>query len=189
MAVPANATDVLSVADARVEVLRLDAADATFDTALSGYIEGAVEFVERHTGSALLQRIETFEAYAKGSDPMRFCHRYAFKATEIKYWTDAEALRIDPVGTVALSDTGRKVWGDRPYWQHCIWPPEDGWPDAERNTFRIKVCTGTDLGEAKGLRQAVIVAARQLWDGMPEVTMNHAMYGLMRPYLVYGPNP
>lgn len=197
MAIPASALDVLSLAAARHE-FRLEADDTEHDAEITRHIAAAVQWVERHTRHPILRLNRTLTARARGANPIRFRCRGAQRLVNsqttpmgaVKYWTTKAAMAAgNPDGGIALANLGRNEIDGRPWYSGIVYPPlvegsttEREWPEAANNLYLVNVETGLDVAANPGIVDAVVVLARQLWDGMPEIKPTNAVYALCAPF-------
>ena len=67
-----------------------------------------------------------------------------------------------------------------------LWPPAAGWPDPfEGSPFQLTVSQGV-ADVPPGLRTAVLLAVRQLYEGFYEIRMTNSIFVFMKPYLRTG---
>ena len=192
MAVPTSATAVVSLAEAKRELR--DPPDSA-DALITAHIAAAVNYIEAWLSRPILRVNRECDVLATGKNPMIFRLNDAYDVRSIKYWSDEDAFRLEPDESVVdreaspvvpLSEVGRVEYGKWPNFVHCIYQPGgDGWPDAYQDTFRVVMYAGIDIAKATGLKQAIILGVRQLWDGHAEVTMNNAMEWLANPWKRY----
>ena len=186
MAVPATALDVLSVASLKAELRLEPDDDTTLDAQLEGYVKAAVEHIERYCERPILRTTDKQVVRAgTTTGPIHFWCPDGYQIVSVKYWPDKASLRLDPSETISVVSLGRRVWATRHPWWHSVWPSEDGWPESEDAydcRFELSVYRGVDIAKAESLRHAVILAARELWEGQSVIQGSRAMYTLADPY-------
>ena len=177
----ANALDIVSLATMKTE-LRIELAETSHDALLTGLIAASVSFVSRHLRVPLLDRTEGFRcsrpSYA--ATPIILPTTSVRTVSSIKYWTTGGSLREAPDGTVVVSTLGRQV----EHGGYVIYPPADGWPVVLDNShIEIVVTRGATTPPA--LRSAVVLCARDFYDGYREIRPNSAIYAIIRPFRSY----
>ena len=192
------------MANAAIEIVSLDAikqelriggateaeraAYTDHDTLLTGQIEAAVSFVEKLITAPLIDRSETCYAQppARGA-ALVFRATHIKSVGEIRYWTPNGELRGDADGAIDAADLGRRYPAHNEYGnpvRYAIWPPAGGWPETLRGSLvEIDVTRGLDIHQTtKALRQAVVVAIRQFYDGYRELRPTEAVFALIEPW-------
>lgn len=196
MAVPQSALEVLSLASAKRQLrLDLEDGDTSYDEELTGHIQAAVSWVERHTQLPILAKLATPTARARDRSPLRFYCLGGYGVVDnpgydprvaIRYWSDEAAWRAgEPNRGIAADTLGRVTVGGPPWYGFSIFPPPtdaSGWPEAWRDVFEVTVQVGTDIDYTPGLVSAVVVGARMLFDGTPEIKPTNTLLALCAAY-------
>ena len=180
---PSTALEVLTLADAKAQ-LRVTVPD--HDALITGHIEAAVDFVAMTTHVPLLDETYTTDAErpVRAEYPVVFGWR-VFDIAEVisvAYWEPTQQLREDPTGSIVVADLGRldhvrNYKGDR--WH--LWPQATGWPEVLGDSL-IKLELKRSVTEVPpGLRTAVLLAVRQLYEGFYEIRMTNAMFTFIKP--------
>ena len=174
----ANVTDVLSLADAKLN-LRVDGDD--LDSLVTEAITSAVGYIQRQTGVPLLDRPETFKLQrpSKDDDPLVLPARDVKEVTEVDYWTEAQELRQDPAGAVAVATLGRREEVGR---VTVVWPPADGWPEVlDQSLMQVTVTLGYDLLEKKDrdIKNTVIVLTRHFFEQPDRIESDFAVISMI----------
>ena len=178
--------------------LRLPLADTSQDGLLEFQIDAAISWMEKELSVPILDKYGALGAarprrssgYLFGQElsaedaPLCFRTQSIRSVTRVRYWScDNGALRENADETIAIADLGRSGYGADGIYR--IWPPDDGWPEILSGSLMLAdVVVGIDP-TPPGLRQAVILAVRQLYEGHDEIRPNHAMYALMNPFRRY----
>ena len=179
---PSTALEVLSLADAKAQ-LRVTVDD--HDALITGHIEAAVDFVAKKTHIPLLDETYTVDVERPVSDrPMVFGWGVLdiMGVISVAYWEPTQELREAPTGSIDVADLGRLDYmrnytGDRWY----LWPPAAGWPEVLGNSL-IKLELKRSVTDVPpGLRTAVLLAVRQLYEGFYEIRMTNTMFTFMKP--------
>lgn len=162
-------------------------------------IEAAVSFVSHGLSGPLVDRTEKYYLQPPAMDAPLIFAASAFKEiSEIKYWTTSGSLRLDPDGTIPVSDLGRLHFARYDWQTHALYGPVDGWPDVLPDSlFELTCVRGIDIdAESASLRSAVILCVRQLYDGYRQIRMTEAFMRITAPYRSRGyvsrdgaPNP
>ena len=176
----ASALDILSLAELKAE-LRIAAEESEHDSLLIGHIGAAVAFVGRFLRAPLVDSIERHRCTTPGTDrPLAIRADHVQSLSAIRYWPDGTALREEP-STIAVADLGRREQVGKWY---CIYPPADGWPEAETGSMLEVDLTRSILLTPRtvALRQAVILCARALYDAEPMIKPTASMYALIFPW-------
>ena len=182
-----TAIEVVTLETMRRE-LRISADDQSQDARITEKIGEAVDFVSERTGLPLLDVTETLYECPYGVDysilPLRV--RDVLSITEIKYWETTQKLREDPTGEVEVDTLGRLfATCEDESLGFFVYPPADGWPTRLANSlFQVKVVRGLET-IAPGIKSAVILATRQLFEGFREVRPTNAMFTFMAPHVRY----
>jgi hypothetical protein len=178
--VAATALDVLSV-DSMKRELRIPGEDDQHDDLLGAQIGSAVSFVGRHLRAPLTDSVERHRCNSPGTDrPLAIRADHVQGMAAIRYWPAGRALREEP-DTIAVADLGRRAQVAERF---CIYPPADGWPEVEAGSLlEVDLTRSITLtARTTALRQAVILACRQLYDGYHTITATAAMYALIWPW-------
>ena len=177
----ATALDILSLDSAKRE-LRVEKTDA-FDARIIEEIGAAVDFVERELGRPLIDVHEALPVHppAAGDElPVELRATDVATVGDVSYWTPAGALRLDPDGTVARADLGRVLIGDN---EVVAYPPVGGWPAVlPGSKLRVAVTRAFDVAAHPSVRQAVISALRNFYNGATEIMVRNAVFHLLRPW-------
>jgi len=177
--------DVVSLALMKQE-LRIGAREDSQDALLTDHIETGVGFVSDRIVAPLVEAGETVEAPRRGPEqPLCVAGRYIKRITAIRYWTPSAALRTDPDGEVMTATLGRQR--DRDHRARLVWPPALGWPELlPASCFEVEVVRGIDITtETRALAKAVILCARQLYDGYDEIKPNALFWHMIKPWRSY----
>ena len=182
---PATALDVISLADAKAQ-LRVTVDD--HDALITGHIEAAVDFVSLSVGIPLRDETAHTLTYLPFplDQPMNFSGSpYVKSVSELIYWEPSQELREEPGGVVDVAGLGR-LEARPPGGMWLLWPPVAGWPDILEGTgFNIALIQGV-ADVPPGLRTAVLLAVRQLYEGYSELRMTNAMFTFMWPHMRTG---
>ena len=183
MAFASSALGVLSISEAKDE-LRIPSSESSLDGLIGGQIAAAVTYVTERVSKPLVTgtyRIILDRFPAEGV-PIVIESEFVRHKGEISYWTDGSDLNGDPDGSISASDQGRL---ERRYNRHYLYWPDDGWPDDADSKAPVWVdhTRGWDVPE--GVKQAVVLAARDYFEGQRIVT-NSSIDFLLQPWLPYG---
>ena len=161
--------------------LRIPGEDDQHDGLLEAQIGSAVSFVGRHLRAPLTDSVERHRCSSPGTDrPLAIRADHVQGMAAIRYWPAGRALREEP-DTIAVADLGRRAQVAEWF---CIYPPADGWPEVEAGSLlEVDLTRSITLtARTTALRQAVILACRQLYDGYHTITGTAAMYALIWPW-------
>ena len=173
--------------------LRLPLADTSQDSLLEFQIDAAISWMENELSVPILDKYGALGAvrprrsieFLSGEDlPLCFLTQSIRSISRVRYWScETGELRENADETIAIADLGRSGYGADGIYR--IWPPGDGWPEILSGSLMLAdVVIGIDP-TPPGLRQAVILAVRQLYEGHDEIRPDHAMYALMNPFRRY----
>ena len=177
-----SGVDIVSVADMKQQ-LRIPTGSVKHDAMIGRQIEQAASFIAAAIDRPIVAENETFEIEpAADSDGALFIPgRYVSAVSEIRYWTPAGTLRLDPDGTIA--NLGRfRAAGARGAYQ---WPPAGGWPETlDGSRYELDITREFDPATkaARAIAAALVVLVRQLYDGHREMRRTHAVNSLLDPY-------
>lgn len=177
----ATALEVLPLDDLTQELRIADDA-SDHDALLTGIISAAVSFVSRFLRAPLVDRAETHRCNSPGADrPLALRADHVQSITPVRYWSAGTALREAPDGSIAVADLGRRVQVGKWF---CVWPPADGWPEAETGSlFEVDLTRSITLtAQTLALKQAVILACRAFYDAEPMIKPTAAMFALIDPW-------
>ena len=163
-----NATDILSVADARLQFRAPDNAEE--NAIIEQNIKSAVDYVQERTGIPLINVTEAKEVFPhEDTGTLLLEGRFIKEVTEIKYWEPTQELRENPSGTVTLTDLGRLNIDS---WCADQYPPAAGWPERMAwSPLRVEF-TQEFTHESRGyenIKTAVILVAREYYEGRREI--------------------
>lgn len=180
----ANATDVLSLANARGQ-LRADEG-AEIDALITSAIKSAVDYVSRMTGIPLVDRDVIFNVSESGKTPLVLPVRDVKEVVCFDYWDFAGELRAEPNRQITVSDLGRIEELENGCTR--IWYPDSGWPSKlDDSEFRVTVKIGFDIDDAsESLREAVILLARVFFENPDRFESEFAVMALIKPWMRYG---
>lgn len=181
-----EATEILSVADAKSRVLRVDGDDN--DALVLTAIKAAVSDVSLRTGLPLIDRSKIFTVIPNGTkEPLLLNSLYVRQVTEVMYWGPNQALRERPAGVVATADLGRIDPIEYARFTE-VWPPVDGWPQRLAGTdFRITATVGYDIPDEEGesLVQAVALLTRHFYESPDYLEAEFAINSLLARWIDY----
>ena len=170
-----NVEGVVSVDEMRNE-LQIDVGDNSFDVRIERVITQSVAWVSKRLSIPLIDT--TLLHYL--NVPMLKERPIDHKLNDIKsietfkYWEADQKLREVPNGNIAANDLGRVTYKE-------IWPPKDGWPDTLfDSTFYVSIKHGLDEIDPDH-KAAVILGARQLFIGYPEIRPTASFNILLAP--------
>ena len=178
----ATATDVVSLAEIKAE-LRIGVDD--HDELLTSQIAAAVSFVSREIDAPLLDVTETiYVPRPLRLRPVTFRARAAKVVEAVEYWTASSSLRMPPDGRIDGAHLGRREFDDVAV---VVYPPVDGWPEVLPGSMLVvEVVRGIDIDASnQALKQAVILAVRQFYDGYREIRPTEAFFALIAPFRRY----
>ena len=178
-----SALQVVSVAEAK-RTLRV--ADSDDDTLITACIEAGVSYVIKKSNIPLIDRTVELEATrpAKVSDPIcLWTQRFIKSVDSAVYFAPDDAFRDAPGGSIASADLGRVELAPL---GTVVYPPADGWPAIKSSSkFEFTVTAGFDIDEnSKALRQAVILAAREFYEGHREISPLNPLNNLILSFEV-----
>lgn len=163
-----NATDILSVADARLQFRAPDNAEE--NAIIEQNIKSAVDHVQERTGIPLLNVTEAKEVFPTNIESAIILPgRFVAEVTEIKYWQTTQKLREAPAGSVTVSDLGRLVIDKQ--WA-ILYPPAAGWPErlpASPLLAEYVRKYDSDSDGFENVKTAVILVAREYYEGRREI--------------------
>ena len=177
-----TAEDLVSLDDMRLE---LSEPPVSKNPQITAALKGAVSWITERTSRPLLDVTDT--VYCRrpyGPLGVLYVRRWDVTSVgDIVYWEPTQMFREDPTGVILSGDLGRKVFGDpdRIGVPH-IYPPVDGWPKIlAHSTFKVSVNRTWEVPD--GVKTAIRLAARQLFEGYEEIRMDHPMYVFLEPYI------
>ena len=181
-------TDVVSEETLRFNFRLPSVEDSASEHALSGELiealEAGVDFVEHLIGVPLLDRPGYIEVCPRQKNwPLIFTLPRVTRLTEIKHWSTYDGY-VSPVSepnvTIGSANLGRFRSTRNVVW---VWPPNGEWPS---QTIGHQVQVHLVRGFAtipSGLKNAVIAAARQRFNGVDEIKPTNAIYAWVDPYV------
>ena len=177
-----SAIQVVSVAEAK-RTLRVT--DSDDDTLITACIEAGVSYVMRRANIPLIDRTVEIEATrpAKVADPVCLWQRFIKSVDSVVYFETDDAFRDAPGGSIASADLGRVELAPL---GTVVYPPADGWPAIKSSSkLEFTVTAGFDIDEnSKALKQAVILAAREFYEGHREISPLNPLNNLILSFEV-----
>ena len=174
-----TAEDLVSLDDMRLE---LSEPPVSKNPQITAAIKGAVSWITARTSRPLLDVTDTVYC-RRPSSPQQFLYFHRWDVTsvgDIAYWEPTQMLRDDPTGVIPSGDLGRlepRVTG-----ASLLFPPVDGWPKIlAQSTFKVPVNRTWEVPD--GVKTAIRLAARQLFEGYEEIRMDHPMFVFLEPYI------
>lgn len=167
--------------------LRIPRTELDEDFTLNVQVAAAISFVERLTDRVFVN--QTWSALAPiPSSQECFSARISSLITtslNLIYWTPTDAVQDAATGSIDVSSTRVE------YAQSVLvlFPPTTGWPQANPSYpyLRLSGTRGTDEAALEaGLKHAIILAAKEFYDGFRNITEQNAIYALAKPYAFYG---
>ena len=174
-----TAEDLVSLDDMRLE---LSDPPVSKNPQITAALKGAVSWITERTSRPLLDVTDTVYCRRPYSPQgVLYIRRWDVTSVgDIAYWEPTQMLRDDPTGVISSGDLGRVAFGD--YGAHNIFPPVDGWPKIlAHSTFKVSVNRTWVVPD--GVKTAIRLAARQLFEGYEEIRMDHPMYVFLEPYI------
>ena len=169
-----HAVDIVSVVEMRDELQLGD--DQSHNDRVMRVITQSVAWVSKRLSIPLIDTIIVHYLTIPRLEDYPIKHKLNdIKSIEaFKYWELTQRLREDPTGIVEVNTLGR-VTIDR------IWPPEANWPSAlYDSTFQVSIKHGLAAIEPDH-KAAVILGARQLYIGYPEIRSTASINILLAP--------
>lgn len=149
-------------------------------------IEGAAIYVAKRTGRPIVTRGDTVDA-VRPIDPdwpialLGYDREENIEVVRVRYWTPAGSLRDVPDGEIPIGQLGRLASFSTEH--KSLYPPAAGWPAVlDDSTIEILINT-TTTNVAAGLEAAVILVARQLFEGYQEIRPTAAFHVLIEPFV------
>ena len=180
-----RALDIVSLERMKDE-LRQPQTETAHDHLIARHIAGACSFVARHLGAPLVdERTLYWLPIPPASEPLML-PALAVKTIEaVEYWTLTDRRGGDPSGAVRVADLGRLDITRDGAW---IWPPAEGWPPMLAGTaVKLTVTRGVDIGtHNEDIAVAVILSARQLYDGYREIRPTEAFFAYIEDFKFQG---
>ena len=189
---PSDALAVVSLDRMKTE-LRLGGATAQsrageteHDSMLESQIKAGVSYIEKLIGYPILDRSDTYAAYAPYVMDVLILKKAAIRSvTIIRYWTAAATGRTATDGTISVSTLGRTGYADYNDNWYEIYPPGKGWPAANLSLpFKVDVTRGTEPFPDT-FADAVVAYVRARYDGLGEIRANDAVKALVRGWKSY----
>ena len=170
--------------------LRISTTDTSQDDLIEFQIGASISYFEKDLGVPVLDRKGSLRAerpFANSESPICFRTKRIRTLSGVRYWTETDELRLEPTGTISTADLGRSGYGADGY--YYIYPPDGGWPVILDDSYLIAdVVTGWEP-TPPGLRQALILGVRQLYEGHDEIRPTHAMLIIADPFRSYAIDP
>ena len=167
-----NAEGVVSIAEMRDELQLGD--DQSHDERVGRVIVQSIAWISKRLSIPLIDVDITHYLVVPRLKDYPIQHKLNdIKSIEtFKYWKSVDKLRTKPTGVIAIDTLGR-VTNNR------IWPPEDGWPTVLFDSmFQVTVKHGLESIDPEA---AVILGARQLFIGYPEIRPTASINLLLAP--------
>ena len=195
-----TALEIVSL-DALKDELRLDRTFVDHDALFESQLKASVSFVENLIGrSLILKNAELMIAttpdgssacsgysFRFGDYPFRFTPGVTFKfcATDYVSLTSMSYVKQGAAGYSVVPATvysAPVIVGENTY--HIYLKADQEWPSDNQfpNPIKLKYKQCIDLEKAEALKQAVIVLARQFYDGYSELRPSHAVLVLSHPF-------
>ena len=164
----AGATEILSLEDAKRE-FQVESSDVSEDSRVGDIIHQAVALVARLSGLPLVDRDSDVQVYLAGMHDPILLPQHVKSINSVKYWENEDEFRLAPTHTLSAT-LGR--FQPVEFEGTGLYPPADGWPRAYLDMLLVDVKIGYDLdGTNKDIRTAVILVARQIYLGHPDVSV------------------
>ena len=166
-----SAIGILSLEQAKRQLQIDEGTDLDNDDDLTDIIEQAVNLIARLTGLPLIDTDKTvWVRMGHGRSGRVVVPLKNIKSYEsIKYWETSDEAREEPEHTV---DTGTLGRTEELLLGTLVYPPSGHWPAAHNSLLQFTCKVGIDLGpNNKDIRTAVILVARQISNGHPEITL------------------
>ena len=147
--------------------------DTQLDVRVMDAVEGAAATIAEYVGQPLIDTVYTVDVVPTLHYADLGKIKYPKSVESVTYWTadDSDSPRPKSTNTIQVEQVelykppytiaGPNVGKAKVYW---LIQPDAGWP-SEVTCLRVQVLTGMDPVEHQQIRQAIVLLARQLFDG------------------------